>query len=138
LPIAPVSGRVTKDGKGVVGVRVLFSPSAQGKKGTEAGPGSSAVTDAEGKFKLETLGQTRRSGAVVGKHFVTLSAAGRAPDDDSTGPVKGEVQIPAEYSDGSKSFDVPPNGTDKADFDLSASPATAPAKGSAARNPWDT
>lgn len=122
FPIAPVSGRVTKDGAGAPNVRVLFSPSAAGKTGIEAGPGSSAVTDAEGKFKLETLGATRRSGAVVGKHFVTLtSAATRAPDDDRAGPLPGEVRIPAEFSDGSKTFDVPAVGTDKANFDLKPS-----------------
>lgn len=116
--VVPVSGTVTKDGKGLQGINVVFSPSAQ--KGTEAGPGSGGVTDAAGKFTLSTMEKNPRKGAVPGKHFVRLSVAQqRAPDDDSVVPAKDAIQIPQKYSDGSLSFEVPASGTDKADFDLS-------------------
>jgi len=138
--VVPVSGTITKEGKPAAGVHVAFSPSAEGKKGGEAGPGSTAVTDAAGKFTLQTTEAKPRKGAVAGKHRVTLtSGTQRAPDDDSIGPVKGQVEIPAKFSDGSMTFDVPAAGTDKADFVLEGPAATAPAgKAPAAASKWDT
>lgn len=135
--LAPVSGKVIKDGKGVQGVKVVFSPTTGGKG--QAGFGSAAVTDTDGKFTLKTVESPPRNGAVVGKHFVTMtSGAERAAEDDSIGPAKGQVEIPAEYSEGSKSFDVPAGGTDKADFELKGPPTGAPAKGKSAASKWDS
>ncbi len=115
--LAPVSGKVSKGGSPVAGVKVEFSPSGQGK--TSPGPGSMGITDAQGKYTLKTNETPPRTGAVPGKHAVVLTAdQGRAPDDDSIAPAKSE-QIAAKFRDGSQTFEVPAGGTDKADFDIS-------------------
>jgi len=57
------SGVVTKGGKPLAGVSVTFTP--------DKGPSSGAVTNAEGKFIL--VCSTGQSGAVAGKHKVTLT-----------------------------------------------------------------
>jgi len=61
---APVSGKVTVDGKVVAGAAVMFLPIAGGRPAT-------GVTDAEGVFRLETFKDF--DGAVLGDHTVTVS-----------------------------------------------------------------
>jgi hypothetical protein len=126
--LAPVSGKVTLDGQPLAGATVTFQPEASSKEGT-AGPGSAAVTDAAGKFVLQTAEAKRRPGAVVGKHTVRLSGVQdqRAPDDDSARP-KVKDPVPLRYREPGLPFDVPAAGTDKADFQLDSKeqPQTRP------------
>ena len=68
--LAPVSGVVTLDGAPLADASVTFQPVAQG--GIDAGSGSYAKTDAEGRYTLRTVTGDRR-GAVVGKHVVRIS-----------------------------------------------------------------
>lgn len=63
LPLIPVSGTVTMDGKPLEKISVTFHP--------ETGRSASGVTDAEGKFRLTTY--DTNDGAVIGKHKVSLS-----------------------------------------------------------------
>lgn len=120
----PVSGRITKNGQPLANVRVTFQP-----MGENPGPGSAGTTDADGRYKLVVSSQQYSGeGAVVGKHRVrigtVLPGEGTVPTDPSIGtpdgePLAGKELIPPKYNQDSElTFDVPPGGTDKADFDL--------------------
>lgn len=121
----PVSGTVTVDGTPLENVGVNFAPI--GETGA-VGPGSSGVTDAQGRFALETVGDRRADGAVVGKHRVTLfESRGEGADDPYADPnLKPEereakleqirFKLPPQARDGSLTFEVPPAGTAEANF----------------------
>jgi len=114
--VAPVSGRVTLDGKALPGVSVTFQPSGQG---TTPGTGSFGRTDADGRYTLQLISPNGKAskGAVVGKHTVTFAAASTEGSD--AGPGLAENPIPPKYQKGIP-FEVPPGGTDKADFALTS------------------
>lgn len=122
--LVPVSGRVTKNGQPLANVRVTFQPI-----GENPGPGSAGTTDADGRYKLVVSSQQHQGdGAVVGKHTVRIGSVlpgeGANVTDPSIGspdgePLTGKELIPPKYNqDTILTFDVPPGGTDKADFDL--------------------
>jgi hypothetical protein len=115
--LAPVSGIVTLDGQPASGVRVTFQPT--GRDTENPGPGSSAFCDASGRYVLQTV--RGDPGAVPGQHTVRIHnpEAQKAGSDDSAGPPRKEI-IPRHYEDGYLSFDVPPEGTDAANFDLTS------------------
>lgn len=113
--VAPVSGVVTLDSKPLPGVTVLFQPAA-GPQTVTAGPGSIGVTGPDGRYVLETI-EARKKGAIVGKHNVTLSTAQGDPNDDRAAAGSKEV-IPANQR--TRTFVVPAEGTEKADFALSS------------------
>lgn len=119
--VAPVSGRVTLDDRPLVNATVIFQlESAQ----ANPGPGSSATTDAQGRFVLELMsGQVK--GAIVGKHKVSITAY----EGDDTIPSSGsdivfrKALLSDEYNTRTKlTFDVPAAGTDQADFRLKSRP----------------
>jgi hypothetical protein len=127
----PVSGVVKVDGQPYPNAVVSFQP-VGGRENPNPGRGSSAVTDANGRYTL--LVDDGTTGAVVGKHKVRIQSKRDDPNafyDPSVGnpdnaptptPKKGGRvdPIPADwYSDvGGKDFDVPPGGTDQANFDI--------------------
>ena len=115
---APVSGRVTLNGKPPsVTVQVSFQPVAVRPDQPNPGPGSYAETDADGHYTLRTV-MHDAEGAVVGPHKVYLRT--KAPEQDPAddrAPIYKEI-VPPEWRDGSKTFDVPPEGSDQANFDL--------------------
>lgn len=112
--LVPVSGRVTLDGQPLANARVNFQPT---RDQTDTGPGSSGVTDAEGKYVLSVAGETETAGAVPGKHMVTISAnAGGEPASDAA--PAADRSLPPQASNGSLTFDVPAEGTDQANFEL--------------------
>ena len=113
--VAPVSGTVTLNGKPLANTSVTFAPVAAA--GTiEPGPSSAGTTDADGRFTLTLIGKDGK-GAVVGKHKVRISIREEADVSDDT-PVKVQ-QLPMKYNAQTMlEFDVPADGTDKADFDL--------------------
>jgi hypothetical protein len=117
---APVSGRVTLDGRPLASAHVSFQPIAPGKP--DPGPGSFGRTDANGNFRLETIG-VHKDGAVVGQHIVRISPY--QPDqglkDDDVRP--RDTTLPAQADDGSLRFEVPPGGTDRADFAITSRPS---------------
>jgi hypothetical protein len=125
----PVSGTVTVDGKPVEHVGVNFAPL---ETSGAARPGSSGVTDAEGRFTLQTVGKRRVGGAVPGKHRVTLFEGGAPgaydPYADSTlTPEELEAKLrqirfklPPEARDGSLTFEVPPGGASEANFQFNS------------------
>lgn len=113
--VAPISGTVTLNGKPLANASVTFAPVATG--GTiEPGPSSAGTTDADGRFTLELIGKDGR-GAVIGKHKVRISIREDA-DPANDDPVKVQ-QLPMKYNAKTTlEFDVPADGTDKADFNL--------------------
>jgi hypothetical protein len=116
--VVPVSGTVTLDNKPLEGVVVIFQPVA-GPGVTDAGPGSSGVTDANGKFTLHLATDEKKAGAVVGQHRVTLGTKReQAPDDDTIRVTRSP--IPPKYERKPQEFTVPAGGTDKADFPLTS------------------
>jgi len=125
---APVSGIVTVDQKPYPNAIVSFQPLGT-QKNPDPGRGSSALTDEKGQFTLLT--DDGQPGAVVGKHRVRIQTHRKDPSayfdpaigfPDRYDPRKKPLvdPIPLEwYSDqSSKEFDVPPGGTDKANFDI--------------------
>jgi hypothetical protein len=115
--IAPVSGRVTLNQKPVAGVHVSFQPSAGGASGARAGFGSVGITDDQGRFQLKTI-DSDRLGAVVGRHVVRLTAKELRESGSSEAAPAMKNPLPPQSLDGSLTFEVPAEGTDKANFDL--------------------
>jgi hypothetical protein len=112
--VAAVSGQVTLNGHPLPGVQVTFQPVGAG--GEDPGPGSSGITDNEGRYTLKLL-TTQKPGAVVGKHRVMIFTL-RPSNSKGEGAVPRET-IPARYNLDSKVFfAVPPEGTQAADFGL--------------------
>jgi hypothetical protein len=118
---ASVSGRVTLNGQPVAGVAVMFQPVAPDGN-VNPGPGSTGVTDSEGRYSLKVIGKDIR-GAVIGMHKVRLTPFEQPgdPSDDRPKRAKPTLRIPARYNklEGTP-FEVPAGGTDKADFPLTS------------------
>src|SRR5262249_39992268 len=118
--VAPVSGRVTLDGKPLANAAVVFSPVA-GADNKDPGPGSGAKTDADGRYALTIVGKGNR-GAVVGKHKVriTMYPEGDPTDDRPQRP----KPLPPRYSGKNTilEYDVTASGSRSADFELTSSP----------------
>ena len=89
-----------------------------------SGRSSAGETDDKGQFVLKT--DDLKNGAVVGKHLVKISTRGpvmqfdpATGSPDSAPPNIKRDLIPAEWNTMSaKEFEVPPSGTDKANFDI--------------------
>jgi hypothetical protein len=120
---APVSGRVTLNSKPLPGATVRFQPVAAGT--SNPGTGSSAITDADGRFTLEVVMVGKKiKGAVVGMHKVRIDLP-REPETDPTDDrPKKFKRLPAQYSGKytKLEFNVPVDGSDAANFDLKTSP----------------
>jgi hypothetical protein len=113
--VAPVSGRITVNGRPLARASVTFSPIGS-KANQEPGPSSAGTTDEDGRYSLSLIGQDG-SGATIGKHKVRI-ALQEELDTSEDLPVKLK-QLPLEYNGQTKlEFDVPAGGSDKADFDL--------------------
>ena len=120
-----VSGVVTLDGKPYGKAVVSFQPIGT-QDNQNPGRGSSAYTDENGRFVLITDNDVE--GAVVGKHRVRIMTKGNdvigqaetGSPDGGTPTRKGVLDpIPPEWNALSqKEFDVPPEGTDQANFDI--------------------
>jgi hypothetical protein len=125
----PVSGRVTLDGKPLADAGLIFVPLAKDRDNPNVGPGSLGRTDAGGRFTLQTVyGET---GAVPAEHVVRISLASKqdaeeSPDDLTpegnieAAPAPRRLELPPSAVDGSLHFEVPPEGTDQANFDLAS------------------
>jgi hypothetical protein len=72
--LAPVTGKVTLDGKPLANVAIKFEP--QGK-----GAASNGATDAEGKYELFYVGE--KKGAAVGAHIVRITVENEADATES-------------------------------------------------------
>jgi len=114
-----VSGKVTLDGKPLADATVGFYP-----LGANADITSSGKTDGNGDYSLKTV-MTNQTGAVVGKHRVSISVE---PDltgttdlpADKLGKVARPPKIPPRYQ-GTQSeltCEVPSGGKTDANFEL--------------------
>ena len=117
--IAPVTGKVTLNGKPLANATVAFSPIAP--PGTiDAGDGSAGKTNAQGEYTLTTSRGV--AGAMVGKHKVRISAlAPQVGESDARPPRSGWPlmdKIPTRYNgETTLEFEVVP-GLNKADWAL--------------------
>jgi hypothetical protein len=114
--VAPVSGRVTLEGKPMGFVTVSFS-----SKADKTWPSAVGVTDEEGKFTLQLATRDNDVGAIVGDNNVLITGGAHrgAKKVIERGPPRSPV--PAKYgTDGALSFTVPPRGTSEANFELTS------------------
>lgn len=115
--LAPVAGKVTLNGAPLVGARITFQPTGGGEN---PGPGSIGDTDSQGAYVLRTIHD--EPGAVVGHHRVAIVSnpyrEAAASDKDSHPIVE---RVPKRYNLLSElKIDVPEEGLDSANFDLTA------------------
>ena len=132
LPVAPVSGNVTLDGKPLVGASVTTQPISV--TGNNPGSGSFATTDEQGRFELELV-KPAIKGAIIGEHRVMISQASTAhsstviqktadgeefstDDPNAHRAGAGSSKWPAQFTNGSLQLTVPPEGRSDANFDL--------------------
>jgi hypothetical protein len=117
---APVSGEVKLNGKGFAGIAVSFEPVPSGA------PVSTGVTDANGRYALQTVGGKRENGALVGKHRIKFRyvdpgvTADMSYEQANAVMQKNGSLLPPEARDGSMEYDVPKAGTTTADFKLNS------------------
>jgi hypothetical protein len=111
--IVPVSGRVTMDGQPLAEARVTFQPIGDWQN-PYPGPASYGVTDSNGYFTL-TLMDSGQSGAMVGKHRVTITPKESAVTSSDAGYYNA---LPPAQQPQTVEFEVPPGGTQSANFDL--------------------
>ena len=109
--VAPVSGRVTLKSKPVANAAVLFQPMAT-ETNNDPGPGSSGVTDEDGRYTLTVVGKDIK-GAVLGVHRVKITPFEKDDSADDR-PKKAKPKLPVKYLE----FEVRPGGSESADFDL--------------------
>jgi len=117
--IAPVSGRVTVDGQPLGDCQIRFQPLRSSEGNINPGPGAFAVTDQDGRFTLRTINPVR-PGAVVGKHRVWMTTVKEEDATTELGLATAE-RVPPRYRNGQLDFEVQPEGTDQANFDLNTS-----------------
>jgi hypothetical protein len=120
--VASVSGRVTLDGKPLAKASVTFAPMFT-KDNIAPGPTAMGMTDADGRYKLYI--DPAKPGAVVGKCriYITTLHSDPAQDDRDSSPAVKRVRdkVPEKYNQKTELvYDVPAEGTDKADFELTS------------------
>ena len=115
---ARVSGRVTLNDKPLANAAVLFQPVAtQGNN--EPGPGSTGVTDADGRYTLTLIGK-KGKGAIIGKHKVRITKMAQESDPSDDRPPPFQQPSARRNRETQLEFDVPAGGTDAANFSLSS------------------
>jgi hypothetical protein len=117
--VAPVSGTVKLDGKPLPKASVTFVPLGT-KDNMNPGPTAQGLTDTEGRFTLSINPET--PAAVVGKcrvYVTTLLSDPAVEDRDAGGAKKVRDKVPEKYNQKTELvYEVPPEGTDQANFDL--------------------
>ncbi|MEW4563549.1 hypothetical protein AB1K70_13535 [Bremerella sp. JC770] len=114
--IVPVSGQVTLDGEPLTGAIVGFEPIAQEGE-LEAGYGSYAKTDDNGRYSLRSL--KNEEGAMIGQHRVSVSTVvGKVgPNGETVGLTR--ERVPSRYNNDTQLIvEVPQGGTDTANLEL--------------------
>ncbi len=129
--LAPVSGKVTLDGKPLAGATVSYYPITD--KPRELAPLSSGKTNAKGEYSLETVLKIQ-PGAVVGRHRVSVTMLAEVPlvaggPDEGDAPAKVigpgapttvKDKVPPKYQgeNSELTMEIPPGGKADADFAL--------------------
>ncbi|MEM6329130.1 MAG: carboxypeptidase regulatory-like domain-containing protein [Planctomycetota bacterium] len=113
---------ITLDGKPLPDATVRFNPKQQGGS-PMVGPSSFGTTDSQGRYTLRT--HKGRSGAVVGRHVVSVSTYATElvdPQNSDETRVLSEERVPKRYRTPSElTYEVPSGGTGDANFDLTTS-----------------
>jgi hypothetical protein len=118
---APVSGKVTLNGRPLAGAHVVFNRIPP-EGSIESGLSAVGTTDRNGEFTLRV--RSNQAGALVGKHRVSISLMRAEAGDtgDARAAPRREAPrnvIPARYNDKTElTFEVHAGGTDQANFDL--------------------
>jgi hypothetical protein len=132
LPIAPVSGTITFEGRPLAGATITTQPIAGDSQ--NPGPGSFGHTDEQGRFELELVNPARK-GAIIGEHRVMITKASGATtnsgpqrsadgdyvywvDDPRANRQSAGTNWPTRFTNGLLQLTVPSEGTDQANFDL--------------------
>ena len=112
--VAPVKGKVTRNGEPFAGVNVTYQP-VNVPEGGPANP-SSGFTNEAGEYEL--VYNRNLMGAVIGDHQVRLTKDDGFDDENEGVPVEGEIIIPEDQA--LFEVTVPPEGFDGggANFDL--------------------
>jgi len=105
--LAPVTGKVTLDGKPLPGVVVRFDPIGEGNS-------SLGKTDDQGRYKLRFSASS--DGAFIGEHTVRIVNEIDDSNGKSTGPT-----IPEKYQSNSELTATVKSGSNTIDFDLESS-----------------
>lgn len=113
--LGTVSGTVTLDGQPLPDATVTFMP--------ETGRSSSGRTDPEGKYELNYTFD--RAGAVVGKHIVRITTAGKSGAES---PDPSDEKLPARYHANTELKAAVERGHNEVDFDLTSQGPRAPAQ----------
>jgi hypothetical protein len=118
--LVPVSGVVTVNGEPAPNLVVSFQPLGEENE-QNPGRGSSANTGPDGRYTLVYDGE--KPGAWTGKHrvriFPKVTGGGAGEAGADAGPARPAAYIPPEWNEYSKvDFEVPHDGTDKADFHI--------------------
>jgi hypothetical protein len=118
--VAPVSGKVTLDGKPLPKASVTFVPMAS-KDNINPGPTAAGLTDDDGRYTLIVDKDT--PGAVVGtcRIYITTLLSDPVLDEREGGPPvqRPRDRVPEKYNQKTElTYDVPKGGTDQANFDL--------------------
>jgi hypothetical protein len=136
---APVSGKVTMNGKPLAGAFVSFQPITTDGSAKAPAPGSSGKTNANGEYTLKV--STGEDGAWVGRHKVMIEAHSEQVESDARPPRGGWPlvnKVPPQYNtESTVTFDVPPEGTNQANFEIQSAPPS-PGKGNAPGGGGDT
>jgi hypothetical protein len=109
----PVEGTITLDGAPLEGVQVLFD---RPDLGPNENIGYAGKTNAQGRYVLRVLAADGE-GVPPGNYRVNLTTSVTADPSRDDSPMTPE-RIPPAYRGGKLSFEVPADGTDKADFAL--------------------
>lgn len=111
--VVPVSGKVIVDGQPLANVAVNFGPLTGGLDGAYAAYGK---TDAAGRYTLKLV-DGGQPGASIGNSRVTLNESSDGPVSDGAA-VRIQFKLPPTARDGTLRFEVPPGGTDAANFEF--------------------
>lgn len=112
-----VSGTVTLDGKPIQDCRVLFQAKRTGKSETVV-VDASGLTNAEGQFRLSSLGEQIKSGVVPGEYVVKFGWCDPNPPLNEFETHTPPYQIPQNLQIQGLPFTIPQDGTSNAHFDL--------------------
>lgn len=114
FPLAPVSGKVSLNGKPLADARICFSPTSKQEDGS-AGQASQGITDSQGHFELVAVDGCK--GAVVGSHRIIISTF----KTERSGKILRHETLPRRFNAASKlSYVVAVGGTKDAEFQLEA------------------
>ena len=118
--LVPVAGVVTLDGKPVPGSVVTFQPQGGPDVSKDAPmPGSTGRCDDSGRYELATI--RGEPGAVPGSHTIRIHSPNGKVVGESDAPGAPKELFPPKYNFQTElTIEVPPEGTDAANFELTS------------------